>query len=432
MKSNFLTVLMGVALLLVITAASCSSVNALGKSVDRGIILKNDNTNKERNRLLAEDILFFKKELPKQHKNLFSIITKEEFNTRTDQLIEKVDQLTNKQVFTELNKIVASVGDAHTSINYWDGYSYPLQFYILDGKVYVVNTGKEFEDMMFSQVIKVNSVDIDEVMEQLRTLISHENESWVLAMLPNYLQAPVYMYGLGILENEDETVFTVQRDGKEQDFTVPTLEYGESTEYVNTKKKDVLLGLYEKYYDYEYLPDDKALYFEYNACAEMDDLSFDDFNNEMMNRVEEEEVDKIIIDLRSNSGGNSEILNPFTKRLKSYLKEKPETKIYTLVGRNTFSSGMFAIYRIKEAAPAALAVGEPTGGALDCYGEVKTMELPNSQLPISYSTKYFEFTKNFSYKNGGVGTFLPDKTIQPTIEDYMNGKDAILDYVLAD
>ncbi len=431
MKIKLLNLLMGIALILVITATSCSSVNAFGKSSNREIVLRNDNTSKERNRLLTEDIKFFKKELPKQHKNLFSVITKKEFNTMTDQLIDKVDQLSTKQVFVELNKIIASVGDAHTSINYWDGYSYPLQFYILDGKVYVVNAGKDFEDMMFCQVTKINDVDIDKVMEQLRTLVSHENESWVLAMLPNYLQSPVYMYGLGILSNETETVFTVQKNGKERDYRVPTLEYGESTELVNTKEKDILLGIYNKYYAYEYLTQDRALYFEYNACAEMEDQSFADFNNEMMNRIEKEEVEKIIIDLRSNSGGNSEILNPFTDRLKSYIKEKPEVRIYTLVGRNTFSSGMFAIYRIKEAAPAAVSVGEPTGGALDCYGEVKTMEMPNSMIPISYSTKYFEFSKSFRYKNEGVGTFLPDVVIQPTIEDYVGGKDVVLDYALA-
>ncbi len=431
MRIRFLTLLMGIALLLVITAASCSTLNVFGKSANREIVLKNDNTSKERNRLLTEDINFFMKELPNQHINLFSIISKEEFNTMTEQLIDQVDQLSNKQVFVELNKIIASVGDAHTSINYWDGYSYPLQFYVLDGKVYVVNAGKDFEDMLFSQVIKINDVDINKVIEQLKTLISHENESWVSAMLPNYLQSPVYMYGLGILQNETETVFTVQKDGEEGKYTVPTLEYGESTELVNTKEKDVLLGTYNKYYDYEYLTQDRALYFEYNACAEMEDQSFADFNQEMMNRIENEEVDKIIIDLRSNSGGNSEILNPFTQRLNDYIKEKPEVKIYTLVGRNTFSSGMFAIYRIKEAAPEAVSVGEPTGGALDCYGEVKTMELPNTRIPISYSTKYFEFSKNFSYKNEGVGTFLPDIVIQPTMEDYMNGKDVVLNYVLA-
>jgi hypothetical protein len=162
----------------------------------------------------------------------------------------------------------------------------------------------------------------------------------------------------------------------------------------------------------------------------MDDLIFKDFNKEMFNTIEENAIDKIVVDLRSNTGGNSEILNPFTKSLKSYIKKNSDVKVYTLVGRNTFSSGMFAIYRIKEAVPQAISVGEPTGGALDCFGEVKIMELPNTQIPISYSTKYFEFTKSFKYKNDGVGTFLPDITIRPTIEDFKSGRDVVLNYVL--
>jgi hypothetical protein len=157
---------------------------------------------------------------------------------------------------------------------------------------------------------------------------------------------------------------------------------------------------------------------------------FIDFNQEMFHVIEQNNVDKIIIDLRNNSGGNSEILNPFTNNLKSYVAEHANVKVYILVGRSTFSSGMFAIYRVKEAAPKAISVGEPTGGALDSYGEVKTFNLPNSQLPISYSTKYFEFSKFFDYKNDGVGTFLPDKSIQPTIVDYKNGTDVVLNYAL--
>ena len=132
----------------------------------------------------------------------------------------------------------------------------------------------------------------------------------------------------------------------------------------------------------------------------------------------------------SISGGNSEILNPFTKRLKSYIAENDNVKVYILVGRNTFSSGMFAIYRIKESVPEAISIGEPTGGALDCYGEVKMVNLPNSQIPISYSTKYFKFSKDFTYKNDGVGTFIPDISIQPTIEDYKSGIDVVLGYAL--
>jgi hypothetical protein len=330
----------------------------------------------------------------------------------------------------ELNKIVASIGDAHTSINYWDGYSYPLKFWIFDGDVYVVNADTGLEKMRFSQVLKIDGVDIDVILERLTSLISHENESWVSAMLPSYLQSPVYMYGLGVIRNENEAVFTVEKDGEVQDFTVSALEYGESADFVDKDTEDALVGVYDKYYDYEYLPDDRAICFEYNVCADMESLSFADFNKEMFDSIEQKDIDKVIIDLRSNSGGNSEILNPFTKRLKSYLAKNPDIKVYILVGRNTFSSGMFAIYRIKESAPDAVSVGEPTGGALDCYGDVRTINLPNSQIIVGYSTKYFEFSKDFSYKNEGVGTFQPDILLQPTIEDYKSGTDVVLDYTL--
>ncbi|WP_313130912.1 hypothetical protein [Anaerocolumna sp.] len=431
MRTKIFALLVGVVVLLSVTACSGNEENTISKSTNRECVLQNDNTNEERNLLMTEDIRFFKKELPKRHKNPFSIITEKEFNDLTDQLIGKIDQIDNKKAFVELNKIIASIGDAHTSINIWDGYNYPLQFWIFDGKVYVVNADTSLEEMVFSQILKIDGVDIDSVIEQLTTLISHENESWVLAMLPNYLQAPVYMYGLGIVQNENEAVFTVQKDGEVKDFTVSALEYGNNPNFVNKNTEDIFVGKYDKYYDYEYLPEHKAFCFEYNVCADMDNLKFADFNKEMFDSIGENDIEKIIIDLRSNSGGNSEILNPFTKRLKSYISKNPNVKVYTLVGRNTFSSGMFAIYRIKESAPEAISVGESTGGALDCYGEVKTINLPNSQIPISYSSKYFEFSKNFSYKNDGVGTFLPDVSIQPTINNYRNGADVVLDYVLA-
>lgn len=435
MKKKRFTLLLSVAVLLSVTLLLTtyfgSEKVAQGKTTNREVILYNDNTNSERNRLLTEDIKYFKTELPKRHKNLFHKITKQEFNNRTDALLEKVDQLNNKQVFTELNKIIASVGDAHTTINYWDGYSYPLQFQMFGSEVYIVNADTSLEGMMFSKVTKIDGIEIDSIIEKLKTLISHENDSWEMKNITSYLQAPVFMYGLGIIKDETKAVFTVEKDGKIQEFTVSSLEYGKTADFVNKKTEDVLNGYYDKYYDYKYMPDSKALYFQYNVCADMENRKFADFNKEMFQVIEKNKVEKLIIDLRNNSGGNSEILNPFTKRLKSYIAKNPKVKVYTLVGRSTFSSGMFAIYRVKEAAPKAISVGEPTGGALDCYGEVKTFNLPNSQLPISYSTKFFELSKSFKYKNKGVGTFLPDRSIQPTIEDYKNGRDVVLKFALA-
>lgn len=413
----------------VFTVSACSKKNDVTTTDNREIVLRNDNTNEERNKLLKEDIKYLKENLPKLHINMFTYITKEEFNKRMDELISNVDKLNNKKVFVNLNKIIASIGDAHTNISYWDGYAYPLMFWIFDGKVYVINADASLSDMMYTEVVKIDGVDIKTIIDELTTLIPHENESWVLSNLPNYLSRPVYMYGLDIIKNE-EAIFTVLKDGVEKDFTVPTLGYEENVNFVNQSSNDVILGTYEKYYDYEYMPEQKTIYFEYNVCDNMEDLSFKDFNKELFKVIKENEVRKIIIDLRNNFGGNSEILNPFTNELKKYIKSNPDVKVYTLVGRNTFSSGMFAIYRIKEAAPDAISVGEPTGGALDCYGEIKSINLPNSQIPVWYSTKFFEFSKSFSYKNEGITTFIPDVFCEATMKDYKNGVDTVLQYVL--
>ena len=238
MRTKLLTLLIFFSFILSATACSGRVEDVKEKAKAREMILSNDYTNEERNILLTEDIKRFQKELPKLHKNMFHNITKDDFNNKTDQLMDHIDQLNNIQVFVELNRIVASIGDAHTNISYWDGYSYPLQFWMFDENVYIVNADTSLEDMMFSKLLKIDGTDIDLVLEQLIPLISHENESWVLASLPNYLQAPVFLYGLGIIKNEEEAVFTVQKeDGIVQDFTVIALEYGESANYVIIKPR---------------------------------------------------------------------------------------------------------------------------------------------------------------------------------------------------
>jgi hypothetical protein len=423
--------------LLMVAMTACS--NAKGthnaneeatKEDNRRIVLQNDASNEQRNILLKEDIQYFAKEFPNLHKNPFSILPKDEFYQKTDHLIKNINKLNNTEVFVELNKIIASVGDAHTTINYWDGYRYPLKFWIFGEHVYVVNADTTLEEMLFSKVIKINGIDIEKITKDLSALISHENESWLKAMLPQYLESPVYMYGLGIIPNEEETLFTIEKEGKLEEHMVSTLKFGETADFIDQETENMFIGNYTNNYEYSYFADYSTLYFKYNACVEMESERFKDFNNRMFKEMSANTVDKIVIDLRNNTGGNSEILNPFTKQLKTYLSKNPDVKVYILIGRLTFSSGMFAIYRTIEAAPKAVSVGEPTGGAIDGYGEVKQTSLPHCKIPLSYSIKYFEFSKNFSYKNPGIRTFLPEVLVEASFEDYQLGNDRVLKYAL--
>lgn len=420
-------------LLIISSLIGCSNIRPYTRvsndnSESRQIILNGNSSDDERNSLLKEDIRFFKEELPKKHKNPFSVISREEFEERTSKLEENVDKLDNHQVFSELGKIIASIKDAHTSTNYWDGKKYPLEFYLINDGMYVVNTDENLKDMVYSKIISVDGVSWDILKEELSQQISYENESWLNLMLSNYF-LPAYLYSAGVKNDADFHMFNVEKDGAIEEFQVPILNYEDIIDFYWGKSSDKMLGNFEKYYDYTYLQENKTLYFEYNACADMDDIKFKDFNDSMFQSIESNEVKNIIVDLRGNSGGNSEILNPFTERLKSYIASNDDVNVYILVGRNTMSGGMFAIFRIKEAAPEAISIGEPTGGAIDCYGEVKVFYLPNSQLPIQYSTKYFEFSKIYNYVPQESNTYTPDILISPSIGDFMNNNDLVLKHV---
>lgn len=420
-------------LLIISSLIGCSNIQPYTEvsndnSESRQIILNGNSSDDERNSLLKEDIAFFKEELPKKHKNPFSVISREEFEERTSKLEENVDKLDNHQVFSELGKIIASIKDAHTSTNYWDGKKYPLEFYLINDDMYVVNTDESLKDMIYSKIISVDGVSWDILNEELSQQISYENESWLNLMLSNYF-LPAYLYSAGVKNDLDFHMFNVEKDGEIQKFQVPILSYKDPVNFYWGKSSDKMLGNFEKYYDYTYVQENKTLYFEYNVCADMEDMKFKDFNDNMFQIIESNEVENIIVDLRGNSGGDSEILNPFTERLKSYVASNDDVKIYILVGRSTMSSGMFAIFRIKEAAPDAISIGEPTGGAIDCYGEVKVFYLPNSQLPIQYSTKYFEFSKVYNYVPQESNTYTPDILISPSIGDFMNNNDLVLKHV---
>jgi C-terminal processing protease CtpA/Prc len=152
----------------------------------------------------------------------------------------------------------------------------------------------------------------------------------------------------------------------------------------------------------------------------MKDLRFRDFNEEMFQFIDDHDVETIIVDLRYNGGGNSLVLRPFLKAL----EERPDLDVTTLIGRQTFSSALMNAIQLDEAG--ATLIGEPTGGRPNHYGEVRPFRLPNSGLPIFYATRYFR-----ELEDRDPASLEPDIAVDPTIEDQLAGRDAVLQRALA-
>ena len=124
--------------------------------------------------------------------------------------------------------------------------------------------------------------------------------------------------------------------------------------------------------------------------------------------------------MRFNSGGSSLQGTRFANRLKKLDKS---FKSYVIIGNRTFSSAIINTIDFEKKLDAVL-VGEPTMGKPNHYGEVRSFVLPNSKIGIRYSTKHFIFLKDKD-----PDSIYPDYRISTEFEDFINGKDTILNKI---
>ena len=348
-----------------------------------------------------EDIELLALELPKKHKNLFFHKNKEEFFKEIQSLKMKVKDLDDDEIKANLAKIVASIMDAHTSLMMPINFLCPLELYWFSDGLYVVAATEEYKEIENCKITKVQGIDINEVIEILSSIVSHENDAFLKAQLPKFFPAIEILYGLEIVDSTYSFELTVEyKDKKVSTVEIEAFPIREAREKMKERTSELLsqkdLPLYRKneheYYWFEYIEEFKTVYFKYNACRQMDKKSILKFGEEVIEFIKENLVEKVVIDLRNNSGGNSSFLEPFIDELKALTKINKKGNLFVIVGRDTFSSALLNVFYLKENTN-AIFIGEPTGGKPNCYGEVERFKLNNSACTVCYSTKYYKIIK---------------------------------------
>ena len=368
----------------------------------------------------AYDLEFLVKELPRRHKNLFFQLDKGSFYRKAEEIKGKIDELTDAELIVELSRLVASVGDAHTALYPKSGPLYPVFFYWFKEGIYAVAAAEEHGEVVNLELKTINGQPVEEVLGKLRDVIPHENEAGFKSLAVDYLLIPAIMQGLGIVAG-DVCHMGFAAEQWEKVIALRPVEM-DKVKYVQGSTK---LPLYRRhgnlYYWYEYLPEERTLYFQYNVCGNME-RPFREFCEEMFTFLEGNVVDKLIVDLRLNRGGNSLVMQPFISRMQKSSLNDPD-RLYVIIGRRTFSSAILNALQLKEST-AATFLGEPTGGKPSHYGEVGILSLKNTGLTVTYSKKYF--------KSSVEGESLyPDVLMEPSILDYKMGQDPVVDWILA-
>ncbi|EQB85852.1 C-terminal processing protease CtpA/Prc [Clostridium punense] len=395
----------------------------------------------------SEDIDYLKETLEKNHKNLYHKITKENLEKQCNDLKKELNKLTDLQVKLRLKEIVASIGDAHTTLSIGTDESiavYPICVSWFGEELKIDATDEEHKDIIGKTLIAIDNTPINEVMAKMNKMVSHENQQWLKVLNISYLNRPQILEALKIIKG-NEAKFTVKdAKGIESTITLTAKELEEKdlitvqdsyTEKPVSSQYDENDPNWQLYW-YKYIPEDKILYFQYNQCIDRQIAkeygeknyeqlpNFHEFTDGLIKELKEKEVDKFVIDLRNNAGGNSRLMDDFITQLNDVKKLRDKGKVFVITGRQTFSSGVIACNSLNKSTN-AIFFGEPTGGNVNGYGYMHMFTLPNSKLEAYYSTDYFDLDP--SYKD----SFVPDVIVEQSFDNYLKGIDDVYEAVKA-
>lgn len=372
---------------------------------------------------LLADLEYLKDTLPVKHTNLFAKTSKADFEKRINAIRSKIGTLTNETFTAELFKLTVAIGDEHTRIEPHYTKVLPIRFDFFEEGIFVTGIDSANAQFLLYRLEAIDGHPVKEIIARFREVIQSYNRSYFETGLLHFLNNPAFLKGLGLADNDQEVEYDLV--DKNQNKIKLGLK-ARTGKIINnmplaTSHTGLLARQQQGNYWYDYDSARSLVYFHYAKCWEEKDKPFQGFSEALQEVIIRHHPQKLVVDLRYNSGGNSGILNPFIEWIKnSYLNKK--NHLFVLVGKETFSSAVMNAIEFKRNTQAIL-VGEPTSGNINHYGETRGFSLPHTHIVIGYSTRYWENWK------GKKGPLTPDKQARYTAPDFEQGKDAALEYI---
>ncbi len=420
---------------------------------------------------LRKDIEYLIDKYEKIHPNLYAYTDQKYFNNKIENLKREIsDSLTSLEFWIILTPIINELRHGHTSIspNYNDVnlYSEKLSlngFLFLPFSVFITDSVIYIREIYGNEKGKINPGSI---IKSINGLSSSE----ILTKLIGYKSGERFEYRMSYVQRTflwDYSIFYPSKDYK--------IEYIENGILKTTKLKGISEKETELYSNkvFPELPDYRLKIIdqntgilEYNSCNNLDEFKV--FLDSTFCVIKKLKIENLIIDIRKNGGGNSDLndllltylydkpfksyslhevkvtedirgLNDYFTQFKndttitidSYKENKPVNNllfngnVYLLISIYTFSSGshcamLFRDYNI------GTIIGQETGGIPSCYGDTYSFILPCSGLNATVSYKH---SIRPSGENNGKGV-LPNVIIKPSIDDLLNDRDLEMDYVM--
>lgn len=394
-----------------------------------------------------EDLRFLQETVHKDYPFLFKKVSKETFDAEVEKLHQEIPSLAEHEIIVGLARIVSLFKYGHTAISLssWNStgpvkfHRIPINFYQYNDGIYIQGVHKEYADVLGSKVVAIEGMAIEKALKAIRPVVPAENDQFFKSFGISSLGIPEVLHAQKITSQLKKSIsLTLEKEGKTFEKTIPAaqnydypgkyshfLEKGDWLDARDNSQDPLYLKNLDRICHFEYIPEEKAVYVRQSQVQDDPEEDIPTFYEKVFTFIEENEVEKLILDVRLNGGGNNYKNKPVVTGIIKSEKINQLGKFFVIIGRRTFSACQNLINELDNYTQ-AIFVGEPSAENINFYGDIRRVILPNSKIPARLSFAWWQDKPQWENEPW----MAPHLAVDMSFADYVENRDPVLEAAL--
>jgi hypothetical protein len=351
------------------------------------------------------DLDYMAKCIEKYHVDAFHSVTRAAFEQRVSALRARMPRLDRAQAVVGLASIIALVRDAHTGFGLGtyppiSFHAFPIKVYQYADGVFIQAAAPQYKGLVGDEILSLGGVPISAVLQRFQSIVMVTNDWTFRSQLAFQFKGEI-LHALGLSHSDDAATFEVRGPAGVTTVVLRTIPHPFSLDYKPGRPygsdwidaRSGIAPLYlkhlDKFYWYEWLPATRTLYVQCNFILNADQESFTTFFTNVFAFADGRSIDKFVLDLRFNGGGDNMLLPVVVQNLAKRESINAPGKLFVIIGRDTQSAAENLVNRLQRDTH-AIFVGEPTGERPNEFGDPWPFILPNSHIEVHVASIQWE------------------------------------------
>jgi len=375
-------------------------------------------------------------EIEEIHPDMFSRSSRDVWMEAAGQLYSDLETLDRAGAVWEMQRLTALLGDTHTFFDVpasvIGGKWFPLHLRVFADGLFIRTGHTDYEELFGKRLTHFSGVPVEEIYDRMRPFLLADNDWYAIDKFKTYLRYPSFLRHIGVLEGERDAILVAWDDDSGASGEV--LVHANTESWVTAAWRDGDRSAAEKpfwrqidgNFGYRYYADSGTLHFVCEKVRDNESETMASFFARMFSEAEarlaEGQLERFVIDIRDNSGGNGMLWQPLIRWILQHPQIDRPGNLYVILGRDTFSAGMLLATDLERWTHATF-VGEPTPHRPNFYGDTEPIMLPMSGVRIRCSHLFWQQSDPRDVR----AWLTPDVVVIEASDDFIERRDVLLE-----